>query len=101
MWRTGTCTIRDPGHRSTMTTEELKLVGETCKPVHVNTLLSKRSTVEILSIPKNYLKGVKDKIQMTQKVVILLFVIILVKGAAKLTKHSKHMNVIVEPIVGY
>ena len=38
---------------------------------------------------------------MTQKDVILPFMTIMVKGAAKLMTHSKCVNVIVEPIVDY
>ena len=44
--------------------------------------------------------GVKGKIWMMQKVVILPFMHLVVKGAAQLTMHSTHMKVIVEPIAG-
>ena len=46
------------------------------------------------------LKGVKGKIWTTQKVVILPFMTIEVKGAAKLTMHSKSGYVILKPIAG-
>ena len=43
----------------------------------------------------------KGKLWMMQKVVILPFTVIVVKGAAKLMMHSKCVNVIVKPIVSY
>ena len=77
----------------TMTTEELQQAGETLNQVHSNTVLSKRNAVESPSIYKYDLKGVKGKIQIMQKVLILSFTAIVAKakGAAKLMTHSKWM----------
>ena len=57
--------------------------------------------VESPGIHKHDFKRGQGKIQMTQKMMIPLFVIMVVKGAAKLTAHSKHVNMIATPIVGY
>ena len=80
-----------------MTTEELQQAGQTWKQVHISTVISKRNTVETPGIHKYDLKVVKGKIQMMQKVVIPPFMTVMVNGAAKLTIHSKHVNVIVKP----
>ena len=77
----------------TMTTEELLQEGGTWKQAHLSPVLSKRNTVESPSMPKYDLQGVKSKMWITQKVVILPFVTIMVEGAAKLMVHSKHVNV--------
>ena len=84
-----------------MTTEELQQVGYTWKQVHLRTVISKRNIVESLNISKYDLKGVKGRICMMRDVVIPPFVTVMVKGVAKLTTHSKYMNVVIEPIVGY
>ena len=57
--------------------------------------------MESLNVPEYDLKGVKGKIQMVREVVIMPFVTIVAKGVANLTMHSKHMNVVFEPVTGY
>ena len=47
------------------------------------------------------LEGVKFKIYMMRKDVIPPFVTVMVKGVAKLMTHTKHVNVVIKPIVGY
>ena len=54
-----------------------------------------------LNVPEYDLKGVKGKIHTMREVIILLFVTTMVKGIANLMTHSKCMNVVVEPVMGY
>ena len=67
----------------------------------MSNVLSKKNTVESPGIPYYDLIGVKGNIQTIQKVVILTFTKITIKGATKLMTHSKHMIVIGKPIEGY
>ena len=69
--------------------------------ITLSTVISKRNSVKGLNVPKSDLEGVKGKIHTMKGAVILLFVTIVVKGIAKLMTHSKHMNVVVEPVMRY
>ena len=64
----------------TMTVEKLQQAGDTCKQVHLSTVISKRNTVESLNIHKFDLEGVKGIVCMMREVVIPLFVALVVKG---------------------
>ena len=79
----------------TMTTEELQQTDETWKHVHLSTVLSKRNTVESPGIPMYHLKGVKGKINMTQKEVISPFMTMIVKGAQQLNWCLIYLNDII------
>ena len=54
-----------------------------------------------LNVPECNLKGLKGKINTMRKVVIPPFMTIVAKGVAKLMTHSKCMNVIIKPTIGY
>ena len=54
-----------------------------------------------LNIPKHDLKGVKIKICTIREVMTALFMTTVVKGTANLKTHSKYMNVVVKPVMGY
>ena len=84
-----------------MTEKELQQAGDTWKQIPLSTVISKRSTVKGLNIPKYNLKGVKGKICTMREVLILPFVTTVVKGIAKLMTHSKHVNVVVKPVMCY
>ena len=56
--------------------------------------------METLNIPKYDLKEVEGRVCMTREVVIPPFATIVVKGAAKLITHSKHISVVIEPYCG-
>ena len=85
----------------TMTVEELQQAGATWNQAHLSAITSKRNTVESLNIRKYNLEWVKGRVHMTREVVIPLFVTSVVKEVAKLMIHSKCMNVVVKPIMGY
>ena len=68
---------------------------------NLNTVISKRNTVGSLNVPRYNIKGKNGRVCMTGEVIIPPFVTIMVKGVSKLTTHSKHKNVVIEPIVGY
>ena len=85
----------------TVTWEELQQAGDTWKQVHISTVILKRNTVESLTIPEYDLGGVKGKICTMVEVIILPFVTTIVKGLANLMMHSKCMNVVIEPLMGY
>ena len=102
----GTCTIRYLGHRSFgsdcdhwgITAGWCNLETGALKNCYIK---KECNAVESHYIPKYELKGVKGKTGMMQKVVILPFMTIMVKGAAPLMTHSKCVNVIIEPNVSY
>ena len=52
-------------------------------------------------MPEYDLDKVKGKVQTTMKVVILPFKTIVVKGQVQLNMHSVHINVLIEPTLGY
>ena len=54
-----------------------------------------------LNISKYSLKGVKGRVCVMGEIVIPTFMTIMVKAVAKLMTHSKHMNMVIKPIVGY
>ena len=84
-----------------MTAEELQQAGDNWKQVHLNTVISKWNTAKNLNIPEYDLKGVKCKIHMKREVVIPPFTTIVVKGVEKLMTHSKCVNVVIRPVIGY
>ena len=57
--------------------------------------------MENLNVPKDNLKGVMGKICTIREVVLPPFMTVMVKGVAKLMAHSKCMNVVIKPIMGY
>ena len=81
-----------------MVEKELPQAGETMKQVHLN---SKKNTMKGLNIPEYDLKGVKDKICTVREVVIVPFMTTVVKGITNLRTHSKCVNVVVKPVLGY
>ena len=85
----------------TMKEMELQQAEETWKQVHLSTAISKRNTMRGLNIPEYDLDGVKDKICIIKKAVILPFMTTVVKGIANLKTHSKCMNVVIEPVAPY
>ena len=85
----------------TMTMEELQHAWDIWIQVHLSTEISNRNTMKSLNVPEYDLKGVKGKIHMMREVVMPPLATIMVKGAVKLMRYSKCMNVVVEPIVGY
>ena len=100
----GTYTNRYPGHKSCgcdYDWGELQQAGETWKQVHLSTVISKRNTVKTLNISEYNLKGVKGKIHMMREVIILPFVTTIVRSIYNLMMHSKHVNAVVKPVMGY
>ena len=85
----------------TMKEKELQQIGETWKQVHLSTDISKRNIVKGLNVPKYDLKGIKDKMCTMREVIILPFMTIIAKGITNLMTHSKCMNVVVKPVIGY
>ena len=85
----------------TMTMEELQQAEDTWKQVHLTTVISKRNTVESLNILKYDLKGVKCRVCTIRKSCNSTICDHIGEVSCKLMTHSKCMNVLIEPIVGY
>ena len=54
-----------------------------------------------LNIPEYNLKGVKGKICTIREVIILPFMSTVIKGITNVMTHSKCMNVVLKPVMGY
>ena len=85
----------------TMTEKELQQAGEIWEQVHLSTVISKRNIVKGFDIPEYNLEGVKGKIHNIRKVIIPPFRNSVVKGIINLMIHSKCLNVVVVPVMGY
>ena len=86
---------------SLITVKELHQAGKTWKHVHLSTVLSKQNTLTRFSMPEYDLDKVRGKVQTNMKVVNPPFETVILKGQVKLNMYSKHINILMEPTLGY
>ena len=77
-----------------LTEEELKSLSQSWKLAYMSTILSKSSQVSDTEFDLDQVKG---KVVVMKKVVVPTFQMLIVKGIMKVTRHQKHVHVLVEP----
>ena len=77
-----------------ITEDELQSLSQSWKVAYVSTIISKSSQVSDQEFDLDQVKG---KVVTTKKVKILAFQTVITKGLTKVSRHQKHVHVLVEP----
>ena len=77
-----------------MTEEELQSLSQSWKLVYVSTIILKSPRVSAQEFDLDQVKGT---VVTTKKVIVPDFQTVVVKGLTKVTRHQKHIHVLVEP----
>ena len=72
-----------------MTMKEVQQAAEIWKQAHLSTVISNKNIASSLDVPMHDLKQEQGKVQLTTKIVILIFQMIMVRCKVKLNMHSK------------